>query len=117
MAYGATQTQLVQTLHNLALSIQAAKRAGNAAAVQGLWNQFQAVAEEYRATGASEAAILALINRTHDAVLASVQELAETGGKAAAGALGLKSLWPLALVALGLYLLPHLATGLRPRRA
>lgn len=114
--FGQTDTELVQTLHNLAVSINAAKKAGNTAAVQGLWTQFQAVAEQYRGRGGSERAILDLVNRVHDTVIGTVQEAGQLAGGTLAGALGLKNLWPLAVVALGFFFLPQIITAVRPRR-
>ncbi len=114
--YGASETELVQTLHNLALSLNRAKQAGDTAAVNGLYAQFQAVAQEYRATGGTSAAIYALINSVHDAVIGTVREVAATAGSAAAGLLTpLKGILVPVAVGIGLiYLAPLL---LRKRRA
>jgi hypothetical protein len=114
--FGQSDTQLVQQLHQLALSINLAKKSKNQAAVQGLYTQFVAVADIYMSHGAGEKAVLDLINHVHDAVIGTVQEVTQVAGSAAAGALGLKNLWPLAVVGLGLFFLPQILTAVRPRR-
>lgn len=99
--FGADPTTLVHALHDLALSINMAKKAGNRQAVNMLYDQFVQVAEEYKAQGGTERAILNLINSVHDAVIGTVQEFADVAGKTAANALNpLKSLiLPLGLIA------------------
>lgn len=107
--YGAREdpSLLVRQLHDLAVSIGLAKRAGQTAAVRGLWEQFRAVAERYASIGAGERATLDFINR----VEAGVQSFLRTAGEV--GVQGVKLLAsnvliPLALIAGALYFGPTL---------
>lgn len=101
------ESTLVRALHDLALSIAMAKKAGNKAAVAGLWAQFQQIAEQYRSIGSGEAAVLNLINNVGD----GVQQFLNTAGTVAEKGISLvssKLLVPLAVIAGVIYLAPLL---------
>jgi hypothetical protein len=101
------ETTLVKALHDLALSIAMAKKAGNKGAVAGLYAQFQEIAEQYRSIGSGEASILNLINNVGD----GVTQFLNTAGTVAEKGISLvsaKLLVPLAVIAGVVYLAPLL---------
>lgn len=101
------QTVMVQQLHDLALSLNAAKQANNVAAVKGLWEQFRAVAQRYAAVGSSERAVLDFVNRVQDGTLTFLSKAGEVGVQGVK-LLSSTVLVPLALIAGVIYFGPAL---------
>lgn len=115
--FGIDDTTLVKSLHDYAIAINMAKRAGNTAAMNALYEQFKDIANEYTSRGGTSAAILKMINQIHDAVIGTVEEVADVTGKTTANLLNpIKGiLIPLALGLGALYLLPTILPKLKRR--
>lgn len=103
----AEETQLVHQLHDLAVSIAAAKSVNDVAAVKGLWEQFRTVAERYNEIGSGERGVLDFVNRVQDGVLEFLNAAGEVGVKTLKVVSG-TVLIPLALIAGALYFGPSL---------
>jgi hypothetical protein len=82
------ETTLIHLLHDLAKSIAAARAANNPAAVQGLWVQFQTAADNLRAIGSTDIAILNLINSTGAGVESFLKGTGQAAGTAVSDVLG-----------------------------
>jgi hypothetical protein len=123
-----SETQLVQLMHDLAssiaLAIQAGKQAAavgntagvlsNKAAIAGLWVQFQAAAQSYQAIGATDRAVLDLVNTVGDNVQAALGAIPAASGKILGAVLG-PLLVPVALAAGAVVLYILWRQGLLPK--